>query len=44
MSVPDDVGFATKPKLAARMIERAIAARVPFAWVAGRYRVRRRRY
>ncbi len=33
--VPDDVGFATKPKLAARMIARAIAASVPFKWVAG---------
>ena len=32
--VPDDVGFATKPRLAAMMIERAIAARVPFRWVA----------
>jgi SRSO17 transposase len=32
--VPDDVGFATKPRLAARMIERAVAASVPFAWVA----------
>ncbi len=32
--VPDDVGFATKPKLAARMIARAIAASVPFRWVA----------
>jgi SRSO17 transposase len=29
------VGFSTKPQLAARMIARAIAARVPFAWVAG---------
>jgi len=28
------VGFATKPRLAGRMIERAIAAGVPFAWVA----------
>jgi SRSO17 transposase len=31
--VPTDVGFATKPQLAARMIERAIAADVPFTWV-----------
>jgi SRSO17 transposase len=33
-SVPAEIGFATKPRLAAAMIERAIAARVPFAWVA----------
>src|SRR5271163_4075665 len=33
--VPDDVGFATKPKLATSMIARAIAASVPFKWVAG---------
>ena len=33
--VPADVGFATKPKLATRMIARAIAASVPFKWVAG---------
>src|ERR1700750_1410972 len=33
--VPADVGFATKPKLATRMIARAIAASVPFNWVAG---------
>jgi len=33
-SVPIEVGFATKPKLAAVMIDHAIAARVPFAWVA----------
>ena len=32
--VPDQVGFATKPAIAAEMIERAIAAGVPFAWVA----------
>jgi len=33
--VPADVGFATKPKLATRMIARVIAASVPFKWVAG---------
>src|SRR5271170_7083164 len=33
--VPADTGFATKPKLATRMIARAIAASVPFKWVAG---------
>jgi SRSO17 transposase len=32
--VPEKTGFATKPVLAARMIERALAAEVPFAWVA----------
>jgi SRSO17 transposase len=32
--VPEDARFATKPALAARMIERALAAQVPFAWVA----------
>src|ERR1700677_1264542 len=33
--VPPDVGFETKSKLATRMIARAIAASVPFRWVAG---------
>src|SRR5450755_2597130 len=32
--VPADTGFATKPKLATAMIARAIAAAVPFKWVA----------
>jgi SRSO17 transposase len=33
-SVPYDIGFATKPQLAARMIARAETAGVPFRWVA----------
>jgi hypothetical protein len=33
--VPDDVAFAAKPAIAADMIGHAIAADVPFAWVAG---------
>jgi len=33
--VPPGTAFATKPHLARVMIERAIAADVPFAWVAG---------
>jgi SRSO17 transposase len=33
--VPEEVAFATKPRLARTMIERAIAADIPFAWVAG---------
>jgi SRSO17 transposase len=32
--VPDETGFATKPQLAIRMMARAIAAHVPFSWVA----------
>ena len=33
--VPDDVSFATKPRIARLMIARAIAAKVPFSFVAG---------
>jgi SRSO17 transposase len=33
--IPTAVSFATKPQLAQRMIARAIAAGVPFAWVVG---------
>ena len=33
--VPEGTAFATKPRLAAAMIERALAADVPFAWAAG---------
>jgi len=32
--VPEDTGFATKPALAVSMIKRAVAAKMPFAWVA----------
>jgi SRSO17 transposase len=32
--IPDAIGFATKPRIAVSMIERAIAAEVPFSWVA----------
>src|SRR6266513_2833748 len=30
--IGDDVGFATKPELARKMLERAVAAGVPFSW------------
>lgn len=33
--IPGAVSFATKPQLAQRMIARAIAAGMPFAWVVG---------
>jgi SRSO17 transposase len=33
--IPAAVTFATKPQLARKMIERAVTAKVPFAWVAG---------
>ena len=32
--VPSEVAFATKPRIAAQMIGRAVTAGVPFAWVA----------
>jgi SRSO17 transposase len=32
--VPDSIRFVTKPQIGAQMIERALAAGVPFAWVA----------
>jgi SRSO17 transposase len=41
---PGDIGFSTKPQLAARMIAHAIAARVPFAWGRRRYGLWRRRH
>ena len=35
VGVPEQVGFATKPELAARMLARALDAGVPAAWVTG---------
>lgn len=32
--MPEGTAFPTKPALAVKMIERAIAADMPFAWVA----------
>lgn len=32
--VPQEIGFATKPAIARNMIERALAAEMPFSWVA----------
>jgi SRSO17 transposase len=32
--VPDDVGFATKPKIARQVITRAIVVKAPFSFVA----------
>ncbi len=32
--VPPEIAFATKPRFALAMIERAVAAKVPFTWVA----------
>jgi len=33
--VPQHIEFRTKPQLAQQMIERALAAQVPFAWITG---------
>ena len=33
--IPATVSFTTKPQLARQMIERAVTAALPFAWVAG---------
>jgi SRSO17 transposase len=33
--IPDEVAFATKPKIGRGMLERAFLAHVPYAWVTG---------
>src|SRR4051812_29968436 len=33
--IPDAVTFTTKPKIGRAMLERALAAHLPYAWVAG---------
>src|SRR5215208_485874 len=33
--IPDEVTFITKPKIGRAMLERALAAHLPFAWVTG---------
>src|SRR5215213_7374643 len=33
--IPDEVAFATKPQLGLAMLDRALQAGVPFAWVTG---------
>jgi len=33
--IPKHIEFKTKPQLAQQMIERAVTAKVPFAWIAG---------
>ena len=33
--IPDDGAFATKPKIGRAMLDRALAAHLPFAWVTG---------
>jgi len=33
--IPDDVEFASKPKLSRRMLERAMDQDIPAAWVTG---------
>jgi SRSO17 transposase len=35
VAIPEEVAFATKPALAQAMLDRVLAAGLPFAWVAG---------